>query len=254
MGHVHGLEVNPADGSMWAATHSGVFELGPDGPVRAGDRRQDVMGFAITGPDLFLASGHPDPRDGGAAADLGLVMSTDRGRTWSVVALHGEADFHALSAAGTTVYGFDATDGVVMRSDDGGRTWQTGVALDATDLDVDPADPVRVVAATPGGLVESVTGGAGFAPLLDQPPQPLVLIDHVDHEGRGGAGPVFVGVDAAGGVWERGEDGWSSTGSLPGAPQAFTVAGPDRYLAATGSGVHASEDAGRTWTVLAAVA
>lgn len=62
--HVHGLGVNPADGALYAATHTGLFRLDDDGRVeRIADRHQDTMGFTIAGPDRFLASGHPDMRD-----------------------------------------------------------------------------------------------------------------------------------------------------------------------------------------------
>jgi hypothetical protein len=248
-GHVHGVDMNPADGSIWAATHHGMFELTEAGPVHVADRYQDTMGFTIVGPDRFLASGHPDVREQGPP-HLGLVVSTDRARTWRALSLSGEADFHALTAADSTVYGLDATDGLVMRSDDGGESWQAGAVLPATDLDIDPAEPLRVVAATPHALMESVNGGAAFSPLIVQPPRPLVLVDHVDHR-SGGIDPSLAGVDAIGGVWERNESGWRATGSLPGPPQAFTVVGADRYLAATDAGVYSSEDAGRSWEQIA---
>jgi hypothetical protein len=56
-GHVHAVDLNPADGSVFAATHHGVFRLAPEGAVQAG-LAHDMMGFAITGPDRFISSGH----------------------------------------------------------------------------------------------------------------------------------------------------------------------------------------------------
>jgi hypothetical protein len=129
LGHVHGVDLNPADGLVYAATHFGVFRLRPDGPERIADRHQDTMGFTIAGPDLFLGSGHPDPREAGPP-HLGLVSSTDRAQTWAPVALVGEADFHALSVAGATVYGLDVIDGVLMTT---GRTGSAAPSL-ATPL------------------------------------------------------------------------------------------------------------------------
>jgi hypothetical protein len=41
----------------YAATHHGVFRLAPEGAVQAG-LAHDMMGFAITGPDRFISSGH----------------------------------------------------------------------------------------------------------------------------------------------------------------------------------------------------
>lgn len=245
-GHVHGLGLNPADDRVYAATHYGVFRLDPDGPERIADRVQDTMGFTIAGPDLFLGSGHPDPRESGPP-HLGLISSTDRAMTWETVALRGEVDFHALTAAGNTIYGWDSTSGSVLRSDDGGATWQRGAEAAVADLDVDPADPSRVAATSEDGLLRSQDGGATFDPVVTQPPETLVFVDHI--EGRDGD---LVGVDTGGGVWTFAAGRWTEQGSLPGQPQAFTAASLSMLLAATEVGVHTSADGGRTWQLLAA--
>jgi hypothetical protein len=72
---------------------------------RVADRFQDTMGFTVTGPDRFLGSGHPDGREG-LSPFLGLIRSTDAGRTRQPVSLLGERDFHVLEAAGSRVYGY----------------------------------------------------------------------------------------------------------------------------------------------------
>lgn len=249
-GHVHGVELNPADGSLYAGTHHGVFRLDASGPVRVSQQHQDTMGFTAVGPDHFLASGHPGAGERGPA-HLGLTASRDGGRTWASVALAGQADFHALSASGVTVYGFDGLTAAVLRSDDGGQHWQRGASLAVSDLDVDPGSPMRVVAATRDGLTESLDGGITFAAYTAQPPRELVLIDHVAYAGGSDPDPSLVGVDAAGSVWSLGTGGWQTSGAVPGRPTAFTVIGPDRYASATGSQVFASEDAGRSWLPLA---
>lgn len=60
-GHLHGLGVDPADNTVYAAGHLGVFRLSSGKAVRVADRYQDTMGFTVTGPSTFLASGHPHP-------------------------------------------------------------------------------------------------------------------------------------------------------------------------------------------------
>ncbi|MGQ0433700.1 MAG: F510_1955 family glycosylhydrolase, partial [Microthrixaceae bacterium] len=46
--HLHGLGLNPKDGRIYLATHSGVLLVGGDGVVtRIADRYQDTMGFAV---------------------------------------------------------------------------------------------------------------------------------------------------------------------------------------------------------------
>jgi len=245
-GNVHGVDLNPADGLVYAATHYGVFRLAPDGPQRVADRYQDTMGFTIAGPDRFLGSGHPDLREPGPP-HLGLIRSTDRAQSWQPVSLRGDADFHALSTAAASIYGWNSRQGVVMRSDDDGATWQYGATLALTDLDADPTQPQRVLAATEQGLLTSGNGGLTFEPAAAQPPQPLVLLDH-----RPDTATTLAGVDAAGNIWNHTTTAWNHSGQLPGAPQAFTVTSTDRYLAATDAGVYSSTDAGRTWTLIAA--
>ena len=41
---------------------------------------------------------------------LGLIESTDAGKTWEPISLLGEADFHVLRSAGKHVYGYDASN------------------------------------------------------------------------------------------------------------------------------------------------
>lgn len=123
-GHVHGLGLNPGDDLVYAAINHGVFRLISDGPQRAADRYQDRTGFTITGPDAFLGSGHPDPREPGSP-HLRLVRSSDRAQTGIPVALRGEVDFHVPSAIRATVYG-GIPPPAVLRSDDDGATWVRG--------------------------------------------------------------------------------------------------------------------------------
>ena len=61
MEHVHGLRVDPADGTLYAATHFGLFRVPENGEAeRVADRHQDTTGFTVAGPRTFLGSGHPD--------------------------------------------------------------------------------------------------------------------------------------------------------------------------------------------------
>ncbi len=88
--HVHGLGVNPKDGALFTATHTGLFRVAPGGtqPVRVGDRYHDTMGFTVVGPDHFLASGHPDGRER-LPPLLGLIESRDAGESWQAISLLG---------------------------------------------------------------------------------------------------------------------------------------------------------------------
>ncbi|MGH9214620.1 MAG: F510_1955 family glycosylhydrolase [Acidimicrobiales bacterium] len=242
--HVHGLGVNPADGSIFVATHYGMFRLAGDAPAeRVGDSYQDTMGFTVVGPDHFLGSGHPDvagTREG-LPGLLGLIESTDAGATWEPVSLLGEVDFHGLAYAHDQVYGWDSTSGRFMVSADR-KAWDERSTVDLYGFAVDPDDPDHILGGAPDGVVESTDGGrtwgAAGGPAL------VVLSWDAD------AG--LWGADPAGEVWHRDAGGWTQAGELAGTPQAF-LATPDALYAAAGdhntnrTGIYSSNDGGRTW-------
>jgi hypothetical protein len=243
--HVHGLGVNPKDGSLYVATHTGLFELarGQSTARRVGESDQDVMGFSVLGPDQFLGSGHPGALQGGPP-NLGLIRSDDAGRTWDTVSLSGEADFHVLRSKDDMVYGFNASSGSLMVSSDAGQSWEEREPPGAMlDLAVDPTDPSRVVASSERGIVTSDDEGrswrelrAGQLGLLTWPePGALYFID--------GSGQVALSRDG-GRRWER-------MGSVGDQPAAFASAGSDLYAALPDGTVKRSTDRGTTWPVRA---
>ncbi|HXF96992.1 MAG TPA: hypothetical protein VNJ46_00075, partial [Gaiellaceae bacterium] len=244
--HVHGLGVNPADGALFVATHTGLFRAAPGErkAARVGDSRQDTMGFTVVGPDRFLGSGHPDAR---AALPplLGLLESRDGGRTWRPVSLLGEADFHVLRYAGTRLYGYDVTGERLLVSRDHGRTWEErelpGPLL---DLAVDPADPSRLLAVAAGpagdGTYESRDGGRSWTyasemvGLLAWPaPGRLYVAD---------AGGVVSLSSDRGRTFER-------RGAVGGEPAALLAHSGELYAALHDGTIVRSRDGGRTWSV-----
>jgi hypothetical protein len=161
--HVHGLGINPADGTLYAATHTGLFAVRDGVGQRVADRLQDTMGFTVVGPDHFLGSGHPDFRDTQLYQPdrrplLGLIESRDAGRSWQPLSLLGEADFHALQIAHGLVYGYDATGQRFMVTRDR-RRWQVRSTVELVGFAVSPTDPELVVATTGGVLLRSTDGG-----------------------------------------------------------------------------------------------
>lgn len=149
--HIHGIGLNPGDDKVYVATHQGLFQLDGSVPQPVGESRSDMMGFVVTGPDTFYASGHPAPGEV-APANLGLLRSTDAGAGWEEVSLRGHSDFHDLTGAGERLYGLDSSDGLLKISNDAGVTWASGPSINARDVDVDPNDPDRLVATTETGL------------------------------------------------------------------------------------------------------
>ena len=244
--HVHGLGVDPGDGVLYAATHSGLFRVPEQGKAaRVANRAQDTMGFSIVGPGQFLGSGHPDSREDDVRPPLlGLIASDDRGETWDRISLHGKADFHALHAAHGSVYGYDSTSQTFMVSRDR-KEWDRRSRLPMADFAVDPTDPDTLLATTQDGVVRSTDGGRAWTQVADAPT--LVVLAWA------GQGQLY-GVTPDGTV-QRSEDGgttWTERGAVGGRPEAITIdvrAGKETlYVAADDRGILASADQGRTFT------
>jgi hypothetical protein len=249
--HVHGLGIDPADGALFVATHTGLYRAG-DGQRKAqrvADRYQDTMGFTVVGPNRFLGSGHPDlneARTQGLPARLGLIESTDAGASWRSVSLRGEADFHVLRFVDPRVYGYDASSDRLLVSSDRGRTWdELEKPGPVVDLAVDPGNAKRIVVASAGGpahgLFESRDGGHGWTRtndavgLLGWPARDrLYLVT--------GGGQTFASSDA-GRVFEK-------RGEIGGEPAAFLAHAPDElYVALHDGTIERSADGGASWTV-----
>jgi hypothetical protein len=244
--HVHGLGINPADGALYAATHTGLFTVRDGSASRVADRYQDTMGFTVVGADHFLGSGHPDVRDQqlyqpGRRPLLGLIESRDAGRSWRPLSLLGEADFHALQVAHGRVYGYDATGGRFMVTGDR-RQWQVRSKLALVGFAVSPNDPELVVAATEQGLARSRDGGRRWQP-IDGPAALLLDWKRAD---------ALWAMTDDGQVWQSRDTGqrWVQRGSLNGQPEALLAHGADLYVAVAQLGIVTSADRGRTWRVL----
>lgn len=244
--HVHGLGVDPGDGTLYAATHSGLFRLPEQGKaVRVANRAQDTMGFSVVGPGEFIGSGHPDFREDDVRPPLlGLVASADAGETWDRISLHGKADFHALHAAHGQVYGYDSTSQTFMVSKDR-KQWDRRAQLPMRDFAVSPDQPDTVLATTQQGLARSTDGGRTFAVVASAP---AIAVLAWAPTGRA------YGVDPEGRVHESSDGGttWAARGTVGQQPEALTVDVRDGkdvlYVAASDRGIVTSTDGGRTFT------
>jgi hypothetical protein len=244
--HVHGLGVNPSDGALFIATHTGLFRSarGEQTARRVRDRFQDTMGFTVVGPNRFLGSGHPDGREE-LPPFLGLIRSANAGQSWQPVSLSGERDFHVLEAAGQRVYGFGSDfetrrQGLLV-SDDAGHSWRPSeVPEPLLSLAIDPRDADRALASGEQGLYLTDDAGRRWRSLANQIglvawPRPssayLVTLD-----GR-------VQRSADGGVR------WRHVGDVGGPPSAFEAEAGQLLVALHDGTIKRSVDAGRTWSV-----
>jgi hypothetical protein len=242
--HVHALGVNPADGALFIATHTGLFREPRPGakPERVAGRFQDTMGFTVTGADRFLASGHPDGREK-LPPFLGLIESTDAGESWDEISLQGEMDFHVLEATGRRIYGFGSdwktrTERLLV-SDDRGESWRERRAPEPLmDLAVDPGDPDTTVAAGRDNLHLTRDAGRRWRTISGDPGLLAWLGRRLYLVTPGGV--VHVAGDRAG--------RWQAVGLVGGEPAALASAGGEQlYVALHDGTIKRSTDGGRSW-------
>lgn len=245
--HVHGLGINPADGALFVATHTGLFRAG-DGDMKAtrvAGRYQDTMGFAVVGPDRFLGSGHPDLREN-LPPFLGLIESADAGESWKAVSLQGEVDFHVLEARAHRIYGygsdFESRRARFLTSTDGGRRWtRLRAPAELVSLAISPDDPRKIMASGLRRVYYSGDSGRSWSEIKTPAAGQLAW----------NAGGVFL-ADGKGRVWRSARDApdWTVVGSVGGSPAAFEGPSAHELLIALHDGViKRSVDGGRNWSV-----
>ena len=241
--HVHAVAIDPGDGALLLATHEGLIEVGADGALTPTGPVIDLMGFSVVGPDNYLASGHPGLRVD-LSQPVGLIESTDGGRTWAPLSRQGQSDFHALTALGPA--GALGWDGALQRSADG-RTWeQLAIPAEPHTLAAAPQG-ATVLATTAQRLPRSTDAGATWT-RVDGAPLLQVVTWAAD-------GSAVVGVDPAGTLWRSADDGgtWQQEAQLGSAPHAVAAAVEDgqlRVVVVTDQGLLESADGGQTFTAV----
>jgi len=238
--HVHGISVDPKSGRVLLATHEGLFDVSADTTERIGPVI-DLMGFTAAGGNSFYASGHPEPATG-LPDPVGLIHSTDGGKTWDPLSRQGESDFHALAITRSGVIGYDGK----LRITEDLEAWKTLPA------DIHPASlagtalSTTVLATTEEGVPRSADSGKTWelpsnAPVL----QVVAFADDSTAVGVAPDGAVQVSQDAG--------KTWEPTGSVSGHPAAVAAekeGGTLRIWVATGSSVEYSDDGGATFGAL----
>ncbi|MEV8144644.1 F510_1955 family glycosylhydrolase [Specibacter sp. NPDC078709] len=243
-GHVHGISVDPESTRILLATHDGLYDATKKTALKVSDTI-DLMGFTVTDdPKTFYASGHP-----GAGSSLpnpvGLIRSTDAGKTWQEISLGGQSDFHALTASGGGLVAFDGQ----LRTSHDGVTWENSTTtFTPAVLAGNPASTV-VLATTESGVQRSTNAGktwqlvpnspiiqfAAFATSLEKAPTETV--------GVSPDGSVHVSTDAG--------LSWAVTGKVAGQVEAIAALegshGKPRIWVATTTGIQVSDDGGETF-------
>ncbi len=232
--HRHNASDNPVVG-LFASTDGGVTW------AHRGWREYIRMFYTEAGQDGTIWS----------ACGNGVLRSTDGGATWRVTTGREVTEVlkvHVSPGDARTV--FAATAYGVIRSTDFGDSWHTVTRgfhrTFTSDLAIDRANVLRILAAAEEGLYESKDGGDSWR--RTDFPHPMVNVI-VQHPAR----PLefWLGTEENG-IFRSTDGGkrWKQAG-LPGRTiyaVAFDPSRPDRMYAGTyGGGVFRSDDGGRTW-------
>lgn len=242
---VQALRVDPNDSQLYAVTKLGLVSVPVQGPtIRLSEERRNLESIAVMAPGHFLASGHTgDARstDQAEHVNLGLIESTDGGRTWKAISKEGEAHFHALEYAHGTLYAAEEASKSFMVTRDNGATWETRspTAIDA--FVVSPTDPDLILAVDDGGLMRSDNGGRSFTKIA---PTPVLRA----LSWPAGSATVFAaGFDGA--VYASTDAGatWTERGSVRGLNAGLAASDDKHVYVASGGAVYASADGGVTF-------
>ncbi|HEV2774465.1 MAG TPA: hypothetical protein VGV90_02640 [Solirubrobacteraceae bacterium] len=252
---VNTLEIDPATSDFLLTTNRGFFRIGRESgqvtPVRATVRagaKTALVGasleLAAEGGGRLFGSGHPDEA-GTLPEFLGVMASTDGGRTWRVLARLGRADLHRIVLKHDRLYAFDAVIGALLVSRDAGRTFAeqfTPGGVPIVDFEVDPGDPRRIVAASDTELYRSGNGGAAWQRL----------------GGSSGSRLAWPARDALyralkDGAVQRSADGgtsWETAGRIDGEPYRLKAVSREELYLVIGDGtILHTRDGAKTWEV-----
>ncbi|WZY01423.1 F510_1955 family glycosylhydrolase [Bacillus sp. FSL W7-1360] len=180
MTHIHGLGYAGNDDAVYFATHNGVAILVEDDWYETAKERNDYMGFNAV-ESGFYTSGHPGMESSFEVDPIGLVKSTDGGKTLESLDLLGVTDFHVKGVGyyTNTVYAYNPapTDrlsetGLYMTNDDA-NTWTKAASKGLPSLEneqghvmgaiaVHPRDEATLAVGTAEGLFVSKDAGDTF--------------------------------------------------------------------------------------------
>ncbi len=169
--HLHGLGFSADGRELFVPAHTGlrIYADGrwqdPDLPIN------DYMGYSPT-DDGFYSSGHPGPGSD-LVNPLGLVKSSDGGKTLTTLGFAGESDFHLMAVGyrNHAIYVFNPSPNSKLGaglsySVDDGKTWQQsalkGVNAQPTQVAVHPTEASMVALATDAGVLLSSDHGNTF--------------------------------------------------------------------------------------------
>jgi photosystem II stability/assembly factor-like uncharacterized protein len=263
--HAHGLAYNADGKQLIIPSHHGLAVYAQGRWSTAAGPAHDFMSLAAS-RDALYSSGHP-AADSGLTDPMGLIKSTDGGKTWRRLGLHGESDFHTLAASRGARALYVANrqpnsrmgrTGIHYTLDDGVR-WQRaeaqGLGGPIHQLAVHPSDPRLVAAASDAGLYLSRDRANTFERLGDPGYVLAVSFDldgeHLWSSGYAADKPSLMKTRLGGDARATDvalpalvEDAVAHIAQNPARPTEIAIATFKRN-------VFVSQDMGRTWTQIA---
>lgn len=176
--HVHGLAFTPDGAALLVPAHFGLAVYRDGRWSRAPGAPHDLMGFSVASGAIY-SSGHP-ALGSPLRNPLGLVKSTDGGKTWQQLSVYGEADFHEIAVGYQTgvVYVISASANSQMPEPwiyytrDEGKTWKSsdldGINSPISTIAAHPSKPATVALGTVRGLYLSRDFGQRFRRLAPE--------------------------------------------------------------------------------------
>jgi hypothetical protein len=180
--HIHGLGYSEDGNQLIIPAHNGLISFSKGKWSSVDSPKHDYMGFVMVDTG-FYSSGHPAAGTN-LKNPLGIIKSTDRGKTLSNLDLEGISDFHAMAVGYKThaIYVNNEqpnprmkTPGLYYTKDEA-KTWMksemNGYGGETLSLATHPTDDKMIAIGAKDGLFLSKDSGNHFEKLL--PEQKLV--------------------------------------------------------------------------------
>lgn len=176
---IHGLGFTKSGTKIYVPAHDGL-KVYENGVWKKGDGEgNDYMGFSMVN-DGFYSSGHPGTNSS-KKNPLGIVKSTDMGKSIDILNLYGEIDFHGLAVGYNThaIYVINPEMNSKMKdtglyySLDDTKTWKksnmNGIEGQIFALAAHPNNDKVIAISTNKGIFISKDNGNTFNKVLDDP-------------------------------------------------------------------------------------
>lgn len=182
--HIHGAGFS--GDSLYIATHTGIMSHDGQNWYATTGNNHDYMGFSMI-KDGFYSSGHPE-EGSDLKNPLGLIKSTDEGKTLNQLAFYGESDFHYLTAGykSKAIYVINEEPNSELETGmyytlDEGKTWESsklaGIKSDSIGgISAHPKTEEMISISTKNGLYLSKDNGNNFELITDSFMVPAVFM------------------------------------------------------------------------------